>query len=287
VARTRRTYRRRSTGRRRTYPRRRPASGRSSRGFGGLPRWSTRLGMMVVIGVLAVLGLNSAMGGCGALAEPAPKTSRPNAAPPHQAPPDPKSAVADPPMTYAQAVAALDKLRVAGRGPLTGYDRDKFGQPWSDDVDVAGGHNGCDTRNDLLKARMVRITVKPGTHNCVVLSGTLLDPYTGHSLSFNKSKNPAAIQIDHIVPLAEAWRSGASRWTADQRRNLANDPAELAPVDGKTNSAKGDSGPDSWRPPNRGAWCWYAQTYIVVKTRYHLTTQASEKDALGAMLKYC
>jgi hypothetical protein len=248
--------------------------------------------MLLVIGVLAVLGFNSAVSGCGALAEPGAAPHRSAAphstatAPPASAP-DPKSAVAKPPMTLAQATAALNALRVAGRGPMTGYDRDRFGPAWSDDVSVPGGHNGCDTRNDMLHARMVRITVKPGTHNCVVLSGTLLDPYTGHSLSFNRAQNASAVQIDHIVPLAEAWRSGAARWTPDQRRNLANDPAELAPVDGKSNSAKGDSGPDSWRPPNRGSWCWYAQTYISVKSRYHLSVQASEKTALGDMLKYC
>ena len=248
--------------------------------------------MLLVIGVLAVLGFNSAVSGCGVLAEPGAAPHR-SAAPhspttaPHAGAPDPSSAVPKAPMTPAQATAALNALRVADRGSLGRYDRDRFGPAWSDDVSVAGGHNGCDTRNDMLRARLVRITVKPGTHNCIVLTGTLLDPYTGHSLSFNRSQNAAAIQIDHIVPLAEAWRSGAAGWTDDQRRNLANDPAELMPVDGKQNSAKGDSGPDSWRPPNRGAWCWYAQVYINVKSRYHLSVQASEKSALGDMLRYC
>jgi Protein of unknown function (DUF1524) len=246
---------------------------------------------LLALGAIIIIAANSSLGGCGALAEP---NAAPHRTTPHPSPrvtdpssPDPKVAVAKPPLTLAAATSALNHLRVAGRGPLTGYNRDRFGPAWSDDVSVPGGHNGCDTRNDVLHARLVRITVKPGTHNCIVLSGTLLDPYTGHSLSFHRDQNAAAVQIDHIVPLAEAWRSGAARWTTDQRRNLANDPAELAPVDGRANESKGDSGPDSWRPPNRGAWCWYATTYINVKSQYHLSVQQSEKDALVDMLRNC
>lgn len=251
-------------------------------GFAGLPKWSTRLGGAIALGILLVLAANSGLGGCGALASPAPThTTKPPLS-------DPIGGIAlTPPLTTAEANAELTKLRVAGRGPLTGYNRDEFGPAWSDDVAVPSGHNGCDTRNDMLRSRLRHVSLKPGTHNCVVQTGVLTDPYTGHTITFNRSKNATAIQIDHIVPLAEAWRSGASAWTSDRRRDLANDPTELTPVDGKANEAKGDSGPDSWRPANRGAWCWYATAYISVKSRYHLSVQASEKSALLAMLKYC
>jgi Protein of unknown function (DUF1524) len=256
-----------------------------------MPGRGTLLGL-IALGVLIVIGMNSSLTGCGALAEPgaAPhKSSAParKPAPKQPAAPVPSGATLAAPLTKAQATAALNALRIAGRGPMTGYDRDQYGPAWSDDVTVAGGHNGCDTRNDMLRARLVKPTFKPGTRNCVVLTGTLLDPYTGRTERFDRTRAAAAIQIDHIVPLAETWRSGAARWTPAQRRDLANDPAELAPVDGKQNSAKGDSGPDSWRPPNRGSWCWYATSYINVKSHYQLSVQPSEKAALGDMLRYC
>jgi hypothetical protein len=278
--------------------RRSPASRRWLRrsGFLGLPAWTTRLVGLVALAVVIGLGATSGLSSCSALSEPstaaphktvAPHKSAPHRSAPHKSTPATSAPAPAPKLTAAQAAAALDALRVAGRGPLTGYDRDRYGPAWSDNVSVPGGHNGCDTRNDLLRATLVAPTLKPGTHNCIVLTGTLQDPYTGHSIAFDRTRNASAVQIDHIVPLGETWRSGASRWTPDQRRNLANDPAELAPVDGKANSAKGDSGPDSWRPPNRGSWCWYATTYISVKSRYHLSTQASEKAALRDMLRYC
>src|SRR6476620_6222207 len=87
----------------------------------------------------------------------------------------------------ADATAALQQLaglEIKGRAPKTGYDRDLFGQAWTDDVTVEGGHNGCDTRNDILGRDLEQIVFKPGTRDCAVQTGTLLDPYTGNAISF-------------------------------------------------------------------------------------------------------
>ncbi|WP_187298362.1 hypothetical protein [Rhodococcus sp. BS-15] len=104
----------------------------------------------------------------------------------------------------AQAAGAqLASLPVKGRAPKTGYSRDEFGQAWSDDVSVSGGHNGCDTRNDLLTANLVNVVFKTGTRNCVVLSGTLTDAYTGSTIDFVRGQQTSSsVQIDHVLSAA-------------------------------------------------------------------------------------
>ncbi|KFI68243.1 hypothetical protein [Bifidobacterium magnum] len=77
----------------------------------------------------------------------------------------------------------LATLEIKGRAPKTGYARDQFGPAWSD-VD----HNGCDTRNDILKRDLTDTTFKSGTHDCVVLTGTLADPYTGGNIAFQRGQ---------------------------------------------------------------------------------------------------
>lgn len=98
------------------------------------------------------------------------------------------------------AMAALNNLQVKGRAPKTGYDRAMFGQAWSDDVSEQFGHNGCDTRNDILKRDLTGVTIKSGTNDCVILTGTLNDPFTGANISFTRGQGTSnAVQIDHVV----------------------------------------------------------------------------------------
>ena len=116
--------------------------------------------------------------------------------------------------------ALLDELDVKGRAPKTGYDRDLFGQKWSD-VD----HNGCDTRNDVLNRDLTDVTYKEGTKDCVVLTGTLDDPYTASIISFQRGQDTSiAVQIDHVVALSDAWQKGAQALTPELRTEFANDP---------------------------------------------------------------
>ena len=89
-----------------------------------------------------------------------------------------------------------------------------------------------------------------------------------------------------MVPLAEAWRSGASHWGETRRRSFANDLTELLAVDGPTNASKGDGDPAAWRP-RKGYQCTYAIRWITVKDRWHLTVDPSERRALGEMLDLC
>ena len=181
------------------------------------------------------------------------------------------------------AVAALGTLAVKGRAPKTGYDRAKFGQAWSD-VD----HNGCDTRNDVLRRDLAPRVVKPGAKACLVLSGTLHDPYTGRTISFVRGANTSsAVQIDHVVPLSDAWQKGAQQWTTPRRTALANDPLNLLAVDGLTNQRKSDGDAATWLPPDGAYRCSYAARQIAVKAKYGLWVTSAERDALKRILAAC
>lgn len=182
----------------------------------------------------------------------------------------------------ATARARLGELRVAASGRLDGYARDcddgaacVFGRPW---VDVDG--DGCDQRSQVLARDLTEVTRKEG--RCAVSSGTLLDPYTGDTVT-----GVSKVQIDHVVPLAEMWRSGASAWAPERRTAAANDLRNLVAVQGKVNQAKGDKTPDEWMPPNPAYGCAYARIYVGVKAVYGLTTTDSERSALDRALATC
>lgn len=210
---------------------------------------------------------------------PAPATAS-DAAP---AAPEPPAAPAPNP-----ALEQLTALPVKGRAPRTGYERKQFGQAWSDDVTVEFGHNGCDTRNDILRRDLVDITLKENTHDCVVLTGTLHDPYSGTDISFQRGQGTSElVQIDHIVPLADAWQKGAQEWSPEKRRNFANDPRNLLAVDGPLNQQKSAGDAATWLPPSKEYRCTYAQKIIEVKATYGLWVTQTEHDALATQLATC
>ena len=181
------------------------------------------------------------------------------------------------------ATAVLETLPVKGRAPKTGYTRDQFGQAWAD-VD----RNGCDTRNDILKRDLTDVVYKPGTRNCVVASGTLVDRYSGEVINFLRGNvSSMEVQIDHVVALSNAWQTGAFKLTADQRKALANDPLNLFAVKGRLNSQKGDGDAATWLPPSKSFRCAYVAQQIAVKAKYSLWVVAPEKAAMVAILAKC
>lgn len=186
------------------------------------------------------------------------------------------------------ALAGLANLPVKGRAPLTGYSRAQFGPAWTDDVAVADGHNGCDTRNDILRRDLTHIVIKAGTHGCVVASGVLHDPYTSTVIVFTRGKSTsAAIQIDHVVALANAWQTGAQRLSLPVRTDLANDPLELLAVSGPANEQKGDADAATWLPSNKAFRCSYVAIQVAVKIRYHLWVTPAEHAAIARVLSAC
>jgi endonuclease I len=112
---------------------------------------------------------------------------------------------------------------------------------------------------------------------------TLADPYTGTTIEWRKEQ-AAEVQVDHVVPLSYSWQMGASRWSEEKRQQLANDPLNLIPVEGRANSAKGDAGPATWLPPDKRIRCAYAVRFAQVAVKYELPVTAPDERA---MLRQC
>lgn len=180
------------------------------------------------------------------------------------------------------AVALIETVTTAGRGPKTGYDRScspghgcVFGPAWTDDTTNLLGHNDCDTRNDILHRDGTDIVTKSNSE-CVVISALIADPYTGTTLTFAKSA-AAKVQIDHVIPLSYAYQMGAASWAPQQRITFANDPLNLLAVDGSTNAQKSDSGPASWLPPNKVVRCAYVTRIAQIALKYHLPLTTADR----------
>ncbi|MGY1746379.1 GmrSD restriction endonuclease domain-containing protein [Blastococcus sp. SYSU D00695] len=181
------------------------------------------------------------------------------------------------------ALAALGELDVRGRAPTTGYDRDRFGAGWVDT-----DRNGCDTRDDVLARDLADVTFRPGTRDCVVVSGTLADPYSGRTIAFRRGQDTSDdVQIDHVVALSDAWQKGAQGWDAATRTAFANDPLNLLAVDGPLNQQKGDGDAATWLPPDRSYRCAYVARQVAVKLEYDLWVTAAERDAATGVLAGC
>ncbi len=177
----------------------------------------------------------------------------------------------------------LAALAIKGRAPKTGYSRSQFGTAWAD-VD----HNGCDTRNDILNRDLTGKTYKSGTHDCVVATGTLNDPYTGTRIGFVRGEGTStAVQIDHVVALSDAWQTGAQKLSSSVREDFANDPYNLLAVDGPANEQKGDGDAATWLPSNASFRCQYVARQIGVKHKYGLWVTQAEHDAMARVLSGC
>ena len=177
----------------------------------------------------------------------------------------------------------LNSLAVKGRAPKTGYTRAQFGATWAD-----VNKNGCDTRNDILKRDLTNIVFRAKTHDCVVESGTLIDPYSGTTINFVKGVTSSMeVQIDHVVALSNAWQTGAFKLTLEKRTALANDPDNLLAVQGRLNSQKGDGDAATWLPPLKSIRCAYVTKQIIVKAKYGLWVTPPEKAAMKSTLANC
>lgn len=159
----------------------------------------------------------------------------------------------------------------------TGYDRSKF-TLWID-----ADHDGCNTRYEVLIAE-ARTKPHVGA-NCTLSGGKWFSQYDGVTTT-----NPSTFDIDHLVPLAEAWQSGAWRWDAGTRTRYANDlgySADLIAVSAHSNRSKGDQEPQSWLPPRTSYDCTYMAYWVAVKWRWHLNVNSSEKSFLTTKLTAC
>jgi hypothetical protein len=216
-----------------------------------------------------------------ATAASAPTTEPPST----RATPQPAGATTGPPTTASATPAPapatqppsidlsiIDRLVIAPEGSNAGYDRDLFDH-WID-----ADSDGCDTRCEVLEQE--RRTDLAG-----LPEGGWLSIYDGYT-----TPDPGELEIDHVVALAEAWRSGASSWDAARRAAFANDLNDfraLAAVSASTNRSKGDRDPATWRPPSGEAWCWYADAWAMTKVRWGLSADHAEVESLRVMLPSC
>jgi excalibur calcium-binding domain-containing protein/uncharacterized protein DUF1524 len=169
-------------------------------------------------------------------------------------------------------LAAVHRLKVVSDSAVEDaeweFDRERFGPAWKD-VD----RNGCDQRNDVLRRDLTKLQTKPGTNGCVAASGVLTSEYTGKTVEFTRGDDE--VQIDHVVALAEAWRTGAYAWDPAKRERFANDPFNLEAVESEVNTAKGDDPPIYWLPDVEQ--CDFVNRYVSIKDLYRLGITKDEK----------
>lgn len=185
-------------------------------------------------------------------------------------------ALATPPgiPSTATATSELSALTVAREGSLSGYSRDLF-PTW---ITISGT---CNTRETVLKRDGTGVSVDGA---CVPTSGSWYSQYDGVTLAAS-----SGVDIDHVVPLAEAWRSGASAWTTSRRQSFANDVSDpqLIAVSASSNRSKGDQDPSTWLPPRATYDCTYAKMWIRSKYVWDLRLQSAEKSELQTLLRGC
>lgn len=214
--------------------------------------------------------------------------------------------------TAPGGTAAADLAIVAGLpdadwfddGSYAGARDDLFGDAWSVDFD----DNGCDARNDTLARDLTAIAVQES--ECTVTTGTLLDPYTGETISFTRGiATSSEVQIDHLLPLKAVYATGGQAWSQEKREALANDPLNLLAVKGSENGSKSDSMPSDWLPGvypdvsdrhdlgQRVVWddlpadtslqCWYVQRLVPVFVAYELGLTEQDRVAMTTVLETC
>ena len=174
----------------------------------------------------------------------------------------------------ATAQSQLNALTVAAQGSTSGYSRDLFPH-W---ITQSGT---CNTREVVLKRDGTNVVTDSA---CAATSGSWKSPYDGATWTLASD-----IDIDHVVPLSEAWKSGAASWTTSRRQAFANDLSgpQLIAVTDNVNQAKGDKDPAAWKPPLTSYYCTYAKMWVRTKKNWGLTLQSSEKTALTGMLNTC
>lgn len=231
--------------------------------------------ILAVLAVLVVARMKAATPVDGSAAHPAPPRTTGLAPAPMQRTPG-----------YDRARTLLAGLPVKGWDRDSDYARYRFGEAWSDDVNVEFGHNGCNTRDDILRRDLAQLTVRPGT--CYAATGVLHDPYTGVDIAFTRGPDTSStVQIDHLVSLSDAWYKGARSWDPQRRKDFANDPRNLIAVGAQPNFDKAFRDAAGWLPPNVEFRCDFVARQVEVKAAYQLWISAKEQHAMAAVLDNC
>ena len=223
-------------------------------------------------GAHAVRGVLERAVGAAPSHAPRGRSPRPPSAQPTTPPPSALGTSSSEPLP-----GGITQLTIA-ESHVDGYDRDLFGD-W-DDAD----HDCQNTRAEVLIVES-QVPVTFTTASCTVATGQWLDPWSG-----TVNTSASAVDVDHTVPLANAWRSGAWAWTPDQRHAFANDlvdDAHLIAIPAGENQSKADDGPEAWRPPAASAWCTYVRVWTAIKAKWNLTATPAEWSAILEMAATC
>ena len=177
-------------------------------------------------------------------------------------------------LSYNSIDDAIKVLKVSPES-RTGYVRTKF-KHW---VNSDGNKNGCDARKSaIIRDALVKPIIEKG---CSLKGGKWLSIYDNVEVT-----EASKLDVDHMVPLAEAWDSGASSWTAEERQMYANDltdPRHLISVTGASNRSKSDRDPAEWMPTNKSYQCTYLANWVSIKVRWSLSVDEKELNAIKSI----
>ena len=192
-------------------------------------------------------------------------------------PPGPGTGQVDTQAAVMQALALLVEVEVEPERPR-GYER----EDWPHWLDQDG--DCMDARDEVLAAESLE-SVRLASDGCNVASGLWRDAYTGETF-----RDPARLDVDHFVPLAEAHRSGGHAWSRERRAAFANDLGDsrsLIAVGASVNRSKSDQGPEEWLPPHGSYRCRYAADWVAVKVRWSLSMDERERVTVSNLLRVC
>lgn len=187
------------------------------------------------------------------------------------------------------ALKMLDALKIRESKPdpnAPAYDRKALSLKWDRIATL-----GADVKDFMLARAMNPASLRFDADGFTVKHGQMTDPYTGEYITFEQVRNKQnrVIELDHVVALADAFRSGASRWKSDSRTwlNLYNDPGNLIATDKSANAKKGDQHAGKWLPARHSFRARYVIMQIQIKTRYRLSVATNEADAMRTVLEKC
>jgi hypothetical protein len=234
-------------------------------------------------GLFPVQAPGSPPGTVAAPAQPGPAQSAPAQPAPTQPAPPPADVLPAAPRSLP-ALSTTSALTMLGQLPeaaasVPAYNREYF-KHWTD-----ADKDGCNTRAEVLLLETVTTTtIKAGT-TCTIVTGKWVSLYDAVVLT-----DASKIDIDHMVPLAESWRSGAAGWDAAKREAFANDltyPGSLIAVTAGSNRSKSDQDPATWMPTDSSYSCTYVAVWVAVKWRWDLGVDPAERTALQRTLSGC
>lgn len=177
------------------------------------------------------------------------------------------------------AILVIEQIEVRAADPPVAYDRSEFGSPWSVITE-----RGCDVRITIMIRDLEDLEMEG---NCTISSGVLQDRYSGTAVRYTGGSGGDQVQVDHIVSLSDAWKSGAWKWSAADRESFANHSVNLLTVSAQQNQEKSGHTAAHWLPADKTLHCWFVVRQILVKDMFGLSVTSAELEAYQEVLPKC